>query len=64
MKTFKDNHKSKNKLNIFLIPFLFCNQLLFSAYSNEYLLAQENYVEKRSLIDEAIDELNPVMNDL
>ncbi len=64
MKTFMENHKSKNKLNIFLIPFLFCNQLLLPAYSNEYLLAQENYEEERSLIDEAIDELNPVMSDL
>ena len=39
--------KSKKKLNVLIITFLFCNQFLLSAYSYEYLLAQENQAEKR-----------------
>ena len=55
--------KNKNKLNIFIIPILISSQFILSSNSNEYLLAQDNDIEKRNLIDEAI-ELNPLIEEI
>ena len=57
------NLKNKNKLNIFIVPFLICNQFFLSAYSNEYLLAKENESDGKNLIDKAI-EIDPEIEEL
>ncbi len=57
------NLKNKNKLNIFIVPFLISNQLFLSAYSNEYLLVKENESDGKILIDKAI-EIDPEIEEI
>ncbi len=58
-----NNQKIKNNFNIFIVPFLICNQFFLSAYSNEHLLAQDNEAAKDSLLDTGI-KLNPEVDEL
>ena len=58
-----NNQKIKNNFNIFIVPFLICNQFFLSAYSNEHLLAQDNEVAKDSLLDTGI-KLTPEVDEL